>query len=148
MIKRKNNVFELYDKTLLSIGNVHKITKLSQFWVDMHSWKGAWLRNGTRGYRKFGLKRCARLQRKSNETVRRDLLALRTYRAKCLGGADSPPPPASLFKVKEYPWVDFVHTWPRDTWGVYELIRFWTIYPGSKVKDHWTSARNAFPECL
>ena len=32
------NVFmRLYDKTLLSIGNVHKIKKLSQFWVDMRS---------------------------------------------------------------------------------------------------------------
>ena len=49
-------IYELYDKTLLSIGNVHKITKFSQFRVDMRSWKGAWLRNGTRGYRKFGLK--------------------------------------------------------------------------------------------
>ena len=35
VIKRKNNhVFMSYDKTLLSIGNVHKFTKLSQFWVD------------------------------------------------------------------------------------------------------------------
>ena len=30
-------IYELYDKTLLSIGNVHKITKLSQFRVDMRS---------------------------------------------------------------------------------------------------------------
>ena len=31
--------YELYDKTLLSIGNVHKITKFSQFRADMRSWK-------------------------------------------------------------------------------------------------------------
>ena len=67
-LRKNNNVWnhELYDKTLLSTGNVHKITKLSQFRVDMRSWKGVWLRNGTRGYRKFGLKRCARLQRKTS----------------------------------------------------------------------------------
>ena len=73
--------------------------------------KGAWLRNGMRGYRKFGLKRCARLQRKSHETVRRDLLALRTYRAKCLGGADSapPPPPPACLRLRNTPgWILFI----------------------------------------
>ena len=33
---------------------------------------------------------------KSHETARRDLLALRTYRVKCLGGAESAPHPAFL----------------------------------------------------
>ena len=80
------------DKTLLSI-DVHKITKLSQFRVDRHSWKGAWLRNSTRGYRKFGLKRCQRLQRKKswNGAVRSTRIA--DLSRETSSGVDSAPPP-------------------------------------------------------
>ena len=66
----------------------------------MRSWKGAWLHNGTRGYRKLGLKDAQDFKERSHETARQDLLTLQTYHAKRLGGADSAPPPPSLFRVK------------------------------------------------
>ena len=62
----------------------------------MCSWKGAWLRNGMRGYRKFGLKRCTRLQRKKswNGAVRSTRVA--DLSRKTSRGRIPPPPPASL----------------------------------------------------
>ena len=54
-------------------------------------------------------------------------------------------PQILLTWLKQNSWMDFVHTWPRDTtWGVDALIRFWTIWPRSKVKGHWTWVKMAF----
>ena len=63
-----------------------------------------WLCNGTRGYRKYGLKRCARLQRKKVTKRRGEIYSrcriLTQYVWGGGGGADSaptpPPPPAFL----------------------------------------------------
>ena len=74
-------------------------TKLSQFWVDMCSWKRAWLRKGMRDYRKFSLKRCARLQRKNSWNGAARSTRVATYGAKRLGGRIPPP---SLFRVKQH----------------------------------------------
>ena len=68
----------------------------------MRSWKGAWFRNGTHGYRKFGLKRCARLQRKksSNGVARSTRVA--DLSRQTSRGRIPPPPPPSLFRVNPY----------------------------------------------
>ena len=64
---------------------------------------------------------------KSNETARRDLLALRTYRAKCLGG----PPPA--FLGLEWNWVGHWGDWPLCKWkSSFHVLRWVTVTGISK----------------
>ena len=107
VIKRKNNhVFMSYDKTLLSIGNVHKITKLSQFWVDMHSWKGAWLRNGyARLPQIWSQEMCETskkkvMKRRSEIYSRCGLIAQKPSR-----GGGFPPPPQPFLGLSMHSWA-------------------------------------------
>ena len=75
-----------------------KITKIEPI-SGWHAFlkKGRGFINSTRGYHKFGLKRCARLQRKKVMKRRGEIYSrLQTYRAKTSGRADSAPPPAFL----------------------------------------------------
>ena len=108
--KKESCIYELYDKTLLSIGNVHKITKLSQFQVDMHSWIGGGFITVCAVTTNLVSKDVQDFKEKfSNETARQDLLALRTYRTKHLG--PPPPPPAFLgLRADNGSWLSFLIT--------------------------------------
>ena len=90
------------------------------FWATLYSiqWKiWAWLHNGTGGYRKFGLKRCARLQRKKswNGVARSTLVA--DLSRETSRGAESAPSPfrvnALLYKV---PNLQYNFAWYELTW--------------------------------
>ena len=111
------------------IGNVHKITKLANFGLTCIPEKG-------RGFVTVGAvtanlvsKDARDFKEKSHETARRDLLALRTCRAKCLGGANSaPPPPAflglsSIYSRNSKCFMSLLFLWMVVSWTT-ELCLF------------------------
>ena len=80
------------------MGNVHKITKLSQSWVDI-----AFIKRGMHGFimdariLQIWSQKMRKTSKKSYETVQRDQLPLRTYHMKHLGSGFRPPPPPQPF---------------------------------------------------
>ena len=88
-------------KSVISMCFVHKhICKmriLGNFWADVRVQKVAWPRDRWSDFRKLGIKRCARLERKKSwKGMSRSAAVATQSRISCRGGGgqiDPPPPP-------------------------------------------------------
>ena len=122
-------------KNTICIGFVHKITKFSDFGVDNFFLKGRGLKTVCAGATNLVSKVARYLKEKSPETSRRELFALRIYRVKRRGGADSaPPPPPGLLGLNI--WKCFRKSQNREK-NIFQIrLMCITLSKGTNIHCH------------
>ena len=97
--------------------NICKIQILGKFWADVRVQHVMWPRDRWSDFRKLGIKRCVRLERKTHAKACRDLRRSRGSRGFRTGGGSiwpPPPPPAQIGLKEKLPQAFMQIGWMED----------------------------------